>query len=62
MPGGKRYSLRWTDGNGRTWHYTYSFNCVADAYAAEHAPDGASRYTITNIADRRYCIERAIGD
>ena len=59
MRAGGRYSLSWTDGNGRLWHHCYSFNCLADAhdYAAANAPAGASRYTITNIASRD-CIER----
>ena len=57
-----RYSLSWSDGNGRIIWNTWSFNCIADAkdYAAANAPAGASRYTITNIASRD-CIEHELG-
>jgi hypothetical protein len=59
-----RYSLRWCNDSGDVWHEDFSFNCVGDAksYAVEHAPDGATKYRITNTADRRFCIERKIGD
>jgi hypothetical protein len=46
-----RYKLSWNNSDGQIWHDPISHSCVANArtYAAEHAPDGATHYRISNI-------------
>jgi hypothetical protein len=61
MSSNGRYSLRWTNGD-RIWWHVWSFPCVSDArdYAVEHAPSDATHFSVTSLASRHDCLNRAL--